>query len=286
MRHVRWLPVAAGRGKNNAKCNKCYACAHKRLNHACRLCMCEKINSCFRLTQGILQELWYNEHETTYDSTGLKPTPAGERRGVQRRRYSDLHELLQNPYNQLPSGRGGTRRADTTPMRPGVPEEERSWGPEADLREAVIDGLDRLADRLDPNVGLTAVAASLDALVQHAERERGDVERAGAGRDAGVQADSESARGELASAMARITALEEQVRARDAALSAVADVAARLTAVEAQLAAAEGDGEAAEGDWDGEGDGEEDEESEREPDPPKRPRGKQGRSKEDRKRCK
>jgi hypothetical protein len=154
---------------------------------------------------------------------------------------------------------------------------------EAELREAVADGLERLAERLDPNVGLAAVAASLNTLVQHAERRHGDVERvgagrdhavqvefeatrsdlasatahiaargkqvrardvalsaerrhskverAGAGRDPAVQAELEATRSDIASAVARIAALEEQERARDVALSAVNDVAARLTAV-------------------------------------------------------
>jgi hypothetical protein len=144
-----------------------------------------------------------------------------------------------------------------------VPEAERAGGPEAELREALVDCLDRLADRLDPNVGLAAVAASLDALMQRAEREHckelaAAVEQVGAGRDAGVQAALESARSELASVMTRIAALEAQLHDRAAALSAVDDVAARLTAVEAQLAAVGGDWDSAEDDGDEEGDGEED----------------------------
>jgi hypothetical protein len=132
------------------------------------------------------------------------------------------------------------------------------------MRETVADGLDRLADRIDPNTGLAAVAASLDTLVQHMEQRRGDVEQAGPGRDLAIQAELDATRCELTSAEERIIALEERVRARDAALSAVCDVAARLTAVEEHLAAAaaEGDGDAAAGDGDEEGDGEEDEESE------------------------
>jgi hypothetical protein len=222
----------AGRGKNDAKCNKCYACAHKRLNRACRLGMCKKINSRFRLTQGILQEQWYNEQEAASDPTGLTQTPVGERRGVHRRSYSDLPELLQKAYcetqaqatSQPPSGRGGARRAVTTPTRAEVPEAERAGGPEAELREALVDGLDRLADRLELNVGLSAVAERLDALVQHAELEHGDglaaaVKRAGESRDAGVQAELESTRGELASAVARIAALEARLCDRDKSLS-------------------------------------------------------------------
>jgi hypothetical protein len=84
--------------------------------------MCENINSRLRLT----------------------PTPAGERRGVRRRSYSDLPELLQKADDQAQttsqpqSGRAGTRRAVAPPTRAQVPKAERAGGPEAELREALI----------------------------------------------------------------------------------------------------------------------------------------------------
>jgi hypothetical protein len=81
------------------------------------------------------------------------------------------------------------------------------------MRETIADGLDRLADRLDPNTGLVAVAASLDTLVRLMDQRRDDVGLAGAGRDPAIQAELDATRRELTSAEEHITALEEQARA-------------------------------------------------------------------------
>jgi hypothetical protein len=64
----------------------------------------------------------------------------------------------------------------------------------------VSDSLGRLADRLDPNVGLATVAVSLYTLVQHAEQRHCNVERAGGARNPAVQAELEATRSDLASA--------------------------------------------------------------------------------------
>jgi hypothetical protein len=286
----------AGRGKHDAKCGQCYACAHPRLNRACRFGACEKTNSRYRIMHGVLQEPWYNAEEAAYDATGLEPTAVGVSNGFRSCRYSDLPVVLQQTYDQLTDAqRGGARRAaggggrhaPSTPAREG-----RAGGDEAAMRETITetitDCLDRLADLLDPNTGLVSVATSLDNLVRLMDRGRDAAALAAPNLTVQAELTAELAttcgeltetrgeltetraaltatRGELTATQGRVTALEELVRARDTALTSLNEVVRRLSAVEDRLVAPRGGGGAAAGGEDGEGDEEEDEESEPEP---------------------
>jgi septal ring factor EnvC (AmiA/AmiB activator) len=122
------------------------------------------------------------------------------------------------------------------------------------MREAITDGLDRLADRLDPNTGLAAVVSSLETLNRLVDQGRDAAALAGpdpaaqaelaATRDELTATRSEitatrteltAPRSELTTTQGRVTALEELVRARDAKLSALNEIVRRLSAVEALL---------------------------------------------------
>jgi hypothetical protein len=78
-----------------------------------------------------------------------------------RERISRVYDEITAP--QPPRGRETGRRAVATPVRASAALPPVSDA--AEITDAVLDGLDRLADRLDPNKGLAAIAHHLDSFI-------------------------------------------------------------------------------------------------------------------------